>query len=70
MSVMLGKVLLQKSGEQRGYVFVPFEYLLHYSWNVLMLLKSEAKAVNGLITPNSEWCGIKAIRYDLVLCHD
>lgn len=31
-----------------------------------MLVKSVAKAVNGLITLYTEWCGIKAIRYDLV----
>lgn len=34
---------------------------------MLMLVKSMAKAVNGLITPHTERCGIKAIQRDLVL---
>lgn len=41
-----------------------------YSWNVLMLVKSVEKGVNGFITTYTEWCGMKTIRCDLVLSCD
>lgn len=72
MSTRSKEILKQTDREENNEILVAGIHLLPpsiycYRWNVLMPVKPVAKAVNGLMTPYTEWCGIKAIQYDLVL---